>query len=186
MIKFPPAMSEDGWPGDIETTDLRLTLPLRQVSRLLQEASRCWEDEIAQMHRQDNAAEPEEKVLTPRPLSTKDLEGGISPEALRQAEPGLTPEAVSAAYRGGSSNTWRPFLSLLARQPGTWVAWSELYTALGLTDRQCAGMIGAAERRCKGKPPYIKSYDDGSYWFLMPASAADIVTRLAKTAGTTP
>jgi len=182
---FAEAADHLRWPGSVETTELRVTIPVRQAGRLLQEASRCWDDEWRQLHRDDDVAEPAAKSPAQRPESARDLEGDVSPEALRLAEPGLTTEAVTAAYRGGSSDTWRPFLMLLARQPGTWVSWSYLHATLGLTSRQCAGMIGAAERRCKGNPPYIKSYDDGHYWFQMPASAAEIVIRLAETAGPT-
>jgi len=103
---------------------------------------------------------------------------GVTLDALRAAGPGLTETAVRRNYQGGESEYWRPFLKLLAQQPEQWVPWESLYGALGLTDRQCAGMLGAAERRCKGYPPYIKAYD-GGYFFWMPKDVADAVIELA-------
>ncbi len=92
---------------------------------------------------------------------------------------GFGPNAVRSAYVGGVSEHWKPFLETLARTPDTWVAWTELYEGLGLTNRQAAGMLGAAERRCKGHPPYEKASDHDDHWFRMPGAIADIVNELA-------
>lgn len=90
---------------------------------------------------------------------------------------------VTKAYRGGYSDHWRPFLLCLARfskaASDHWVRWEDLYEAIGLTDRSAAGMLGAAERRCKGLLPYTKSYE-GGYWFRMPESVADMIIDLAQ------
>ncbi len=51
--------------------------------------------------------------------------------------------------------------------------------ALGLTGIQGAGMLGAAERRCAGKVPYQKAFEEGEYWFRMPPRLADQVLALA-------
>jgi hypothetical protein len=67
----------------------------------------------------------------------------------------------------------------LAAHPDEWVPWSTLYATLGLTHRQCAGMLGAAERRCKLYPPYVKSYEGGEYYFFMPKDVAELVAELA-------
>jgi hypothetical protein len=95
----------------------------------------------------------------------------------------LTEEEVRAAYSGGTSEYWRPFIVLLARQSQAaddgWVKWSQLHDALGLTGLQGAGMLGAAERRCAGKVPYQKAFEEGEHWFRMPPRLADQVLALA-------
>jgi hypothetical protein len=97
-----------------------------------------------------------------------------------RAKSGFGKAAVRRAYMGGVSDYWRPFLDHLADNPDKWVAWKDLYTVIGMTDRQAAGMLGAAERRCKGKPPYEKLHEDGEYWFRMPAPVAALVTEFAE------
>lgn len=96
-----------------------------------------------------------------------------------RARNGFGRNAVQNAYSGGVSEHWRPFLEMLADRPGEWVAWSKLYEGIGLTNRQAAGMLGAAERRCKGHPPYEKAWEDDEHWFRMPAETAEIVKELA-------
>ncbi len=96
-----------------------------------------------------------------------------------RARNGFGRSAVRSAYAGGVSEHWRPFLEILADKPDTWVAWTALYEELGLTNRQAAGMLGAAERRCKGHPPYEKAWEDDEHWFRMPADTAEIVKELA-------
>jgi hypothetical protein len=40
-------------------------------------------------------------------------------------------------------------------------------------------MLGAAERRCKGAPPYVKTKEDGEYYFWMPKDVAALIVELA-------
>lgn len=83
-------------------------------------------------------------------------------------------------YLGGISDHWRPFLERLAQEPDEWVSWTVLCEAIGLTPRQASGMLGAAERRCNGRPPYEKSgYTEGDHWFRMPREVAEIIMELA-------
>ena len=104
------------------------------------------------------------------------------------------------AYCGGVSDYWRPFLKLLAQESQAaedgWVKWSQLHDALGLTGIEGAGMLGAAERRCAGKVPYQKAFEEGEYWFRMPPpsptrcsrwrqKAAEQTERAAGAGGTT-
>jgi hypothetical protein len=96
-----------------------------------------------------------------------------------RARNGFGRNAVQKAYNGGVSEYWRPFLEMLADRGGEWVAWSTLYEGLGLTSRQAAGMLGAAERRCKGHPPYEKAWEEYEHWFRMPTETAEIVKELA-------
>lgn len=95
--------------------------------------------------------------------------------------------AVRRAFNGGQSEYWRPFLALMAHhsliaadtEADGWVEWATLHDGVGLTDRQAAGMLGAAERRLKGLPPYEKAYEDGKLWFRMEKAVADLVINLA-------
>ena len=123
--------------------------------------------------------------IRPRSLRTRRLgssshvDSRVSLDALRAAGPGLTKAAVQRNYSVGESEYWRPFLKLLAHEPEQWVESSKLYNSLGLQDRQCAGMLGAAERRCKGFPPYVKSDENGQYYFWMPKDVAILVGEFA-------
>ena len=94
----------------------------------------------------------------------------------------LTEEEVRAAYSGGTSAYWRPFLDLLARQSQAadngWVKWSQLHDALGLTGIQGAGMLGAAERDAR-EGPLRKAFEEGEHWFRMPPRLADQVLAIA-------
>jgi len=149
-----------------------VTVPRAQVADLMRYAARLWAPGDGQALKREGAPA--------RNGHARDGEGtGVTQAALAAAAPGLAADAVAAAYRGGTSEHWRPFLKLLAHQPDTWVPWASLYGALGLTDRQCAGMLGAAERRCKGFPPYVKSAEGELYYFYMPSAVAAIVNGLA-------
>ena len=93
---------------------------------------------------------------------------------------GLDDDAVRRAYLGGRSEAWRPFLDVLADHGDQWVSWRALCREIGRTPAQAAGMLGAAERRCKQYPPYEKSgWTDGDRWFRMPEHAAAVVRALA-------
>lgn len=101
------------------------------------------------------------------------------PKDVRRAPAGFGRDTVRRNYLGGQSDYWRPFLEYLAERPDEWVAWEDLCNALGLTPQQASGMLGAAERRCKLKPPYWKAFEDGTYWFQMTSEVAQTVTELA-------
>lgn len=111
----------------------------------------------------------------------KELDGDISEEGGGRVPAPWTlgRTAIRGAYLGGVSDHWRPFLEALAAQPDVWVAWTELVKAIGMTAKQASGMIGAAERRCKGQPPYEKTRDAGEHYFRMPTAAADVIKQLA-------
>jgi hypothetical protein len=40
-------------------------------------------------------------------------------------------------------------------------------------------MLGAAERLCKGFPPYVKSKDDSEYFFWMPKDVSELINEFA-------
>lgn len=64
----------------------------------------------------------------------------------------LTEADVEDAYFGGSNNQpWRDILVELAIHPGEEVFWPDLCEAVNLTRKQASGVIGAGERRTKGK-----------------------------------
>jgi hypothetical protein len=90
-------------------------------------------------------------------------------------------KAVKDAYLGGTSEYWRPFLASLAHlsleAEDSWVRWETLHDQIGLTGRQAAGMLGAAERRLKGAPPYEKKIADGTHWFRMPEAVANLIIK---------
>lgn len=104
---------------------------------------------------------------------------GVSDDGLRAAGPGLTSDAVRRNYAGGDSEYWRPFLKLLAHEPDQWVHWTKLHNSLGLKNTEAAGMLGAAERRCKGYPPYVKAKDNGEHYFWMPGDVAALIVQFA-------
>ncbi|MEV0392154.1 hypothetical protein [Polymorphospora rubra] len=98
----------------------------------------------------------------------------------QDAAAGFGEETVRKNYLGGVSEYWRPFLERLAQEPDEWVSWTVLCEAIDLPRRQASGMLGAAERRCNGYPPYEKGgYSEGDHWFRMPGNVAEIVKRLA-------
>jgi hypothetical protein len=100
--------------------------------------------------------------------------------ASQRAAPGFGKATVRKNYLGGVSDYWRPFLERLAQEPDEWVSWTDLCEAVGLAPRQASGMLGAAERRCNGYPPYEKTgYTEGDYWFRMPKDVAEVITELA-------
>lgn len=88
--------------------------------------------------------------------------------------------AVRKAYQGGTSDYWRPFLEYLASRPDEWVTSEEAAEAVGLDISQLPGMLGAAERRCRQRPPYEKQWDaSGHREFLMPERVAVTVQEVA-------
>lgn len=87
-------------------------------------------------------------------------------------------KAVVDAYYGGISNVWRPFLEYLADRPDEWVAWSDLCAHINRTPRKASGMLGAAERRCSGRPPYEKKWEGSERKFRMPSQVAVVVNEL--------
>ena len=123
---------------------------------------------VATLH----ATGEEPPVATEEDLGTKD-------QPKRRAAAGFGASTVRKNYLGGVSAYWRPFLDELAAHPDEWVAWGKLCEAIDLEPARAAGMLGAAERRCKLLPPYEKAWDEGQHWFRMPKSVADVVKDLA-------
>ena len=104
-----------------------------------------------------------------------------APNERRRGTPhGFGREAVRKAYLGGSSEYWRPWLEHLADSPDEWLSGPEIAQAIGMDSAAVPGMLGAAERRCRQRPPYEKRWVDGHREFLMPASAAEIIRELAE------
>jgi hypothetical protein len=101
------------------------------------------------------------------------------------ADGGVDADHVRWTYLGGKSNAWRPMLRHLADHPGEWIDWPDLCDAVDRTARQLAGALGAAERRCKGNPPYDKREVDGGYQFRMDPAVAEIIRDTATENGHT-
>lgn len=85
---------------------------------------------------------------------------------------------MRSAYLGGVSEVWRPFLEYLADRPDEWVPWPDLCEHIERTPQEASGMLGAAERRCGGLPPYEKRWIGRTRHFRMPTSADEIVREL--------
>ncbi len=153
--------------------------PLVSVTALIRQSQlSAYYTNLGSMH-----AAPEATLTPAAPVPEARVDGGegVSLDALRVAGPGLTEEVVRRSYAGGDSEYWRPFLKLLAHTPEEWVHWPKIYNALGLKNTEAAGMLGAAERRCKGLPPYVKTKEDGQYYFWMPKDVSDLIIELATT-----
>lgn len=88
-------------------------------------------------------------------------------------------EDVRAAYAGGISERWRPFLKFLARHADQWMTVSQVSEELACTPQQVVGMLGAAERRCGQAPPYEKKGPSGHRQFRMRARDAKWILDLA-------
>lgn len=86
---------------------------------------------------------------------------------------------VRDAYFGGVSNVWRPFLEYLADRPDEWVSWHELCKHIHRSPREASGMLGAAERRCGGRPPYEKKWEGTVRFFRMPEALAEMIKEAA-------
>lgn len=139
-----------------EYVTVSVTIPAARVAELYEFA--------AQLHEVEGYADLEE------------LEDDEEQEAPRvRAAAGFGTATVRRNYWGGDSEYWRPFLNRLAESPDEWVPWTELCEAIGLTPRKASGMLGAAERRCKLRPPYDKSRMNGDTVFCMPESVAQVV-----------
>ena len=114
--------------------------------------------------------------------------GGASEIAEASSEPeqengdrrrwGWGRRSVRDAYLGGVSDVWRPFLEYLADRPDEWVGWPDLCEHIGQTPQQAAGMLGAAERRCGGRPPYEKKWEGSVRYFRMPESVAEVIQEI--------
>jgi hypothetical protein len=91
---------------------------------------------------------------------------------------GFGRRSIQDAYLGGVSEVWRPFLEYLADRPDEWVEWSDLCRHINRTPRQASGVLGAAERRCHGRPPYEKKSEGETHYFRMPAHAATVIQEL--------
>ena len=100
-------------------------------------------------------------------------------ERRRGTPHGFGREAVRRAYEGGESDYWRPWLEHLADHPDEWFSGPDIAEAIGMRADAVAGMLGAAERRCKQRPPYEKQWVNGHREFLMPESVARVIRELA-------
>lgn len=103
-----------------------------------------------------------------------------SGERKRATPHGFGREAVRKAYLGGSSEFWRPWLEHLASNPDEWLSGPEIAEGVDMDPAAVPGMLGAAERRCRQRPPYEKRWMDGHREFLMPESVAEIIRELAE------
>ena len=90
-------------------------------------------------------------------------------------EPSRSPVGIREAYLGGESKRWRPFLDILVSEPGKWFEWHDLCRQIDFTPSQAAGMLGAAERRCRQNTPYEKKHEGGKQYFRVTSDVADII-----------
>lgn len=92
----------------------------------------------------------------------------------------LTLEDVQEAFLGGTNNQpWRDLLIHLSLHPGEEVFWPDLCDAVGYNRKTMSGVIGAGERRTKGKRPYTKRYVGDDTYFLMSDEVAKLVQQVA-------
>ncbi len=145
-----------------DTLDVTLAVPAARIGDVYQFVANLYKIE-----KEDD---------TPPPITGDDTRPSTSKNAGEDDQ--FAPGTVMSNYCGGESEYWRPFLDELAKRPGEWVEWTALCAAIDLPPRQASGMIGAAERRCKGRPPYEKCFEDGQHWFRMPAEVADVVRQI--------
>lgn len=110
-------------------------------------------------------------------LTTEDATGNGS---LRRW--GWGRRAAQDAYLGGVSEVWRPLLEYLADRPDQWVPWPDLCQHINRTPRQASGVLGAAERRCGGRPPYEKKQEGDAHYFRMPAHVAEFINEVREEA----
>jgi hypothetical protein len=124
-------------------------------------------------------------ALLAGPLAVSTIEGPEEPDG---GDPGHRTgrrrwgwgrSSVRDAYFGGVSNVWRPFLEYLAERPDEWVSWHDLCDHIQRTPREASGMLGAAERRCGGRPPYEKKWEGTVRYFRMPAQLAELIKEAA-------
>lgn len=91
----------------------------------------------------------------------------------------LTFEDVKDAFLGGSDNQpWKDLLVHLSAHAGEEVFWPDLCKAVGYSRKAMSGVIGAGERRTKGKRPYTKRYAGDDTYFLMSVEVAEMVQQL--------
>jgi hypothetical protein len=112
-------------------------------------------------------------------LNEVETEPSVDPQTGVKARWGWGRQAVHDAYLGGTSESWRPFLDHLAEHADEWVTWEELLKVIDFTAQQGAGMLGAAERRCKGRPPYEKRITGNVREFRMPSQVAEYIMEVA-------
>lgn len=90
----------------------------------------------------------------------------------------LEHQDIKQAYSGGVSLYWRKMLDYLADNPDEWIKWTYICNHLGLSPRQSAGMIGAAERRCKASVPYTKKTVGDVRYFRLALDAAEVIKQI--------
>ncbi len=136
-------------------TNVTVTVPEDKVAEVLRYAASLV----------DGTAEPEEPD-----------DGGLLNGGRRRW--GWGRRTVQDAYMGGVSDVWRPFLDYLSDRPDEWVSWTELCEHIQRTPQEASGMLGAAERRCHGRPPYEKKWVGQVRHFRMPESVAEVIVHL--------
>jgi hypothetical protein len=108
-------------------------------------------------------------------------------DTLRDGEDGTSPDAVRRAYDAGANEHWRAFLKVLAHEAkvakGGPVDWQVLCNQVGITRREGAGMLGAAQKRLSGVFPFTRESSGDNYRFTMREDVADMVIDLAKAQG---
>jgi hypothetical protein len=152
-----------------------VTVPEEKVPDLLRHAAGLYEEVTSTAG--PGSEETDESTLPPALKRLVAQQRALHARA--EARAPVDRETVQEAYLGGTSEKWRPFLVYLADRAGQWVKWQELLDAVNLTSAQGAGMIGAAERRCRMRPPYVKRSRSGLQEFKMPAEVAELIHEVA-------
>jgi hypothetical protein len=97
-------------------------------------------------------------------------------------------KAVQAAWNGGAGTAFRAFLkalahlSLIAQDPRG-VRWPEICDTISLSRKEASGVLGAANKRLKGRPPFTRLQQGDEYWFQMRPEVANMIIQLAEGEG---
>jgi hypothetical protein len=97
---------------------------------------------------------------------------------LARAPWGMGPGLVKKAFLGGASEYWKPFLTYLHDYPDEWINQDDVIVLLEMEPTSFPGFLGAAERRCKKRPPYVKKRINDRVHFMMPRSVAEVIEGL--------
>lgn len=139
----------------MEARSMEVTIPQGSESRLMQFVAGLWADEA----QADTTTQAGPK--TPGTNGSKAL-------------------TIQEIYEGGTSKRWKSFLEFFAHRPEQWIKMSDGFKAVGFNVQQGVGLVGAAERRCKGNLPYMKRFDsDEKVEVWMSRAIADEIIRLS-------